>query len=80
MKIKRSTLVPAILAVYLLIMAYIGWPEYAVGRTSALTYWGTVIFTLVIIVLLHFNIKRRERLRRQREDDIKRNETKNNIQ
>lgn len=66
-RIKRSTLVPLLLAAYLGVMARIGWPEYASGKTSALYYFGIIAATLVVIVLLHFNLKRREALREQRE-------------
>lgn len=70
MKIKRSTLVPLILAVYLGVMATLGYDEYASGRMSALYYFGVIGFTAVILILLHFNLKRRERLRREREQDM----------
>lgn len=70
MKIKRSTLIPIVLAVYLAVMAYIGYSDYASGHTSALQYFGTIGVTLAIIVLLHFNLKHRERLRREREKDM----------
>lgn len=66
MKYKRSTIVPAILAVYLLIMAAIGWPRYASGEESALFYFGVLGVTVLVIVLLHFNLKRQEKLRRRR--------------
>lgn len=72
MKLKRSTLIPAILLVYLGVMACIGYPEYAAGKTSAAYYFGIIAVTIVIIVLLHFNIKHRERLRRERLDDMRR--------
>ncbi len=70
MKTKRSTLVPLILAVYLAFMASIGYGEYAAGRMSPLYYFGVIVLTAIIIILLHFNLKRRERLRREREDDM----------
>lgn len=70
MKIKRSTLVPLILAAYLCVMAIIGYDGYASGHMSTLYYWGVIGITLVIIILLHFNLKRRERLRREREQDM----------
>lgn len=63
MKIKRSTLIPAVLLVYLAVMAAIGYPEYAAGRTSALYYFGIIAITLVVLVLLHFSLKRREKYR-----------------
>ena len=40
MKIKRSTLVPLILAIYLAVMANIGYDQYAAGTMSALYYFG----------------------------------------
>ncbi len=52
-------------------MASIGYKEYDAGHMSAKYYFGIIGITLVIIVLLHFNLKRRERLRKEREDDLK---------
>jgi hypothetical protein len=76
MKLKRSVVVPAILAIYLAVMAYIGYDGYATGQTSAFQYFGTIFATIVVLVLLHFSLKRRERLRRERTDDIQDNDTK----
>ena len=76
MKVKRSTLVPSLLTVYLAVMAYIGWGGYASGRESALYYFGIIAATLLVIVLLHFNLKKRERLRRERVQDIESNKNK----
>lgn len=72
-KLKRSTVIPVVLAIYLAVMAYIGYPEYASGKMLALYYFGVIAATVVILVLLHFNLKRRERLRRERIEDIERN-------
>lgn len=77
MKVKRSTLIPAILLVYLAVMASIGWRQYASGDMSATEYFGIIAITLAVIVLLHFNMKRRERLRAEREADMRRNEKNN---
>ncbi len=74
MKLKRSTLIPLILLVYLGVMAYIGYPGYVSGATSALHYYGVIVTTLGIIVALHFSIKRRERLRRERMSEMERTE------
>jgi hypothetical protein len=79
MKIKRSTLIPAALLVYLAVMSSIGWKQYASGDMSAAEYFGIIGVTLAVIVLLHFNLKRRERLRSEREADIRRNQNNNNI-
>lgn len=78
MKIQRSTLIPAILAVYLAVMATIGYSDYAAGRTSAIFYFGTIAVTVVILILLHFSLKHRERLRRERLEDLERSSDKDN--
>ena len=78
MKIKRSTLIPAALLVYLAVMSSIGWKQYASGDMSAAEYFGIIGVTLAVIVLLHFNLKRRERLRRGRLDDIANNNNQQN--
>ncbi len=80
MKIKRSTLVPLLLVVYLGVMVYLGWPDYKRGATSPALYFGGTAFTLAVIVLLHFNLKKRDALRRQRQaeaDEIERKKKEN---
>ncbi len=79
MKIKRSTLIPAILLVYLAVMTIPGYKQYAAGTMSATEFFGIIGVTLAVIVALHFTIKRRERLRAEREADMKRNEINNQI-
>lgn len=59
-KIKRSTLIPSLLFVYLCVMAYIGRREFFSG--NYLFYFGVIGVTLVCIVLLHFVLKRKERI------------------
>ena len=54
--------------VYLAVMSYIGRGEFFAGHY--LYYFGIIGISLVIIVLLHFSLKRRERLRREREKDM----------
>ena len=73
MRIKRSTLIPLVLAVYLAVMASIGYKEYAAGQMSALYYYGVIAVTVIILVMLHFNLKHREKLKKEREDDLKKN-------
>ena len=75
-KIKRSTLIPLVLAVYLMVMASIGWGDYASGRTSALYYFGVIAITVVILILLHFSLRRRERYREERQADMDRSNDK----
>lgn len=78
MKIKRSTLVPVILLVYLAVMSCFGWKQFASGQMPWYEYFGIIAVTLAVIVMLHFNMKRRERLRAEREEDIRKTEENNN--
>ncbi|MDE6332812.1 MAG: hypothetical protein K2L80_09440 [Muribaculaceae bacterium] len=63
MKFKRSVVIPSLLAVYLSVMAIIGYPDFKAGATSPKEYFGTIAVTLIVIVLLHFNIRHRDRLK-----------------
>lgn len=63
MKLRRSTVIPLILLVYLAVMSYIGFPEYKQGHY--LYYFGVIGVTLVIIGLLHLFLKKREKQRQR---------------
>ena len=65
---KKSTFVPLILLVYLGVMSYIGRGEFFAGNYGY--YFSIIGLTLLCIVLLHFFLKKRERLRKEREDDL----------
>lgn len=67
MKLRRSTIIPILLLAYLAVMAYIGRGEFYAG--NYLYYFGIIGLTVFVIVLLHFTLKKRERLRRERERD-----------
>lgn len=58
---KKSTLIPAILTIYLAVMATIGYKQWRTGAYSALFYFGLIALTLACIILLHFHLKRQER-------------------
>lgn len=63
-KLKRSTLLPVLLLVYLGIMAYIGRGELYAGNYA---YYFTIIgLTLFFIFLLHIFLKKREKLQANR--------------
>lgn len=67
-KIKKSTLIPLLLLLYLAYMAYLGLPYLQTGRY--LYYFGIIAATLIIIVLLHYTLKYREKQKvKEREDD-----------
>lgn len=64
MHLRRSTLLPIILLIYLAVMAYIGRGEFFAGHY--LYYFGIIGATLVVIALLRIFLLRRERLRDRR--------------
>lgn len=64
MKLRRSTLIPSILLIYLGVMSYIGYPEFQQGHY--LYYFGVIGVTLVIIAILHLFLKKQERQKEQK--------------
>ena len=77
MKLKRSTVIPVILLIYLAVMVVLGWPDYVRGATSPALYFGGTALTIGVIILLHFNLKKREEYRKRRQDDMARRERTN---
>lgn len=73
MRVKKSTVLPLILLIYLAVFSYIGYGSYSSGAISALKFYGVIGATLIVIVLLHLSLKRRERLRAEREADLSAN-------
>ena len=61
----RAIIIPAILFIYLTVMVVLGWPSYTSGATSGLLYFGGTALCLLCIVLLHFNLKRTAKRRKQ---------------
>lgn len=70
MKYRRSTVLPVILLAYLTVMAVFGLKGVKTGETSMLTYILTIVVTLALIIVLHFFLKKREKLRDERLKDI----------
>lgn len=54
---KKSTLIPLLLLLYLAVMSYIGLGELYAG--NYLFYFGVIGCTLICIILLHIFWKRR---------------------
>lgn len=67
-KYKKSTYLPILLLLYLGTMSYIGFNEFLKG--NYLYYFGIIGATLLVIVLLHFSLKRKENLKQEREDEL----------
>lgn len=62
---KRSTLLPLLLLVYLAVMSYIGRGEFYAGHYTY--YFGIIILTLIAITLLHIVLKRREQTKSKKD-------------
>lgn len=70
MKLKKYNVIPAVLFLYLCVMVYLGYPGYVSGATSPWLYFGGTAFTIGVIILLRFNLKKRIQYRHEREADI----------
>ena len=62
-KFKKSTIIPFALTVYLAIMAYYGRSMYFTGEK--LQYFGVIGITSIIIIILHFSLKKKEQVKEQ---------------
>lgn len=51
-KLIQARWLPPVLALYLAVMACIGYPDWAAGRTTSLYYWGIIGVTALCIVAL----------------------------
>ena len=58
-------------------MVVLGWPDYVRGATSPALYFGGTALTIGVIILLHFNLKKREEYRKRRQDDMARRDITN---
>lgn len=67
-RFKKSIIIPLTLLLYLVAMSIIGFSYYQVGEY--LYYFGIIGVTLAIIVILHFVLKKREKLQEQRKNDM----------
>ena len=68
MRIK-SIVIPVCLFIYMCIMAYVGKDRFY-NPDTRLTYILSLVFELLIVIVLFFVMRRRDRLRKEREDDI----------
>lgn len=62
----RPVILPALLLVYLIVMAVLGWSNYRAGGISPMLYFGGIAITLICIYLLRLNLLRAERRREER--------------
>lgn len=73
MRKYRYIWLPAVIAIYFLFMTfYFGLDLLRAGASTQ--FWSTVAAEIVILTALVFFLKRREKLRREREEDMRRND------
>ena len=60
-KFKKSVYLPVALLIYLGYMAYLGRGYFYSGEY--LYYFGIIAICLIVIILLHFSLKRKEKLK-----------------
>lgn len=75
--LKKSTYLPALLAVYLIVMAIIG---RGLATTKPLEYYAVLAISAGVIVLLHFTLRKKERLAERKNDPENDENTKQNEQ
>ena len=75
--LKKSTYLPALLAVYLIVMATIG---RGLATTKPLEYYAVLAISAGVIVILHFTLRRKERLAERKNDPENDENTKQNEQ
>ena len=75
--LKKSTYLPALLAVYLIVMATIG---RGLATTKPLEYYAVLAISAGVIVLLHFTLRKKERLAECKNDPENNENTKQNEQ
>lgn len=66
-KIKRSVVFPLVMLAYLAVMAWLG--RDRLERGEHFFYYGVIGVSLVIIVLLFFSLRKKEKLRERREKE-----------
>ena len=62
MKIKKYDLIPLLLFIYTIVMAVWGWNQFDRNRWE---FIGMLAANILVIVLLRFVLKRRERYRKE---------------
>ncbi|MGN1246770.1 MAG: hypothetical protein ACI4UN_09050 [Muribaculaceae bacterium] len=66
-RFKRSTMLPLALFAYLCFMAYLGRGYFFSGEY--LYYFGILSVSIIVLILLHFSLKRKEAMQEKRKND-----------
>lgn len=73
-RFKKSIFIPAVLLIYLAVMAYMGRDKLIAGHY--LEYFGILVVTLLCIAILFFTLRKQEQIReRRRSEKIEQEDT-----
>lgn len=76
-RFKKSIFIPAVLLIYLAVMAYMGRDKFIAG--NYLEYFGILVVTLLCIVILFFTLRKQEAIReRRRKEQLEREKPQEN--
>lgn len=75
-QLKKSIFIPAMLLVYLIVMAFMGRDILKEGEI--LEYFGIILVSLLCIVGLYYTLRAQERARARRQEEIKKQEQADN--
>ena len=75
MRDKLYIILPSVLAIYAIVMAWIGRSQLF-DPSTRITYRVSVAVEVLVLVLLYFFLKKRGRLRRERMEDLKKQKEK----
>lgn len=75
-QLKKSIFIPAMLLVYLIVMAFMGRDILKEGEV--LEYFGIILVSLLCIVGLYYILRAQERARARRQEEIKKQEQADN--
>ena len=75
-QLKKSIFIPAMLLVYLIVMAFMGRDILKEGEV--LEYFGIIVVSLLCIVGLYYTLRAQERARSRRQEEIKKQEQADN--
>ncbi len=74
-RFRKSIFIPAILLLYLAVMAYIGRDNLVSG--NYLEYFGIIIVSLLCIIGLYYTLRTQERIRARRQSEMDEQKKKN---
>ena len=67
-RFKKSIFIPAVLLIYLAVMAYMGRDKFIAG--NYLEYFGILVVTLLCIAILFFTLRKQEEIRERRRKEL----------